>query len=105
MSAVFWILGLAGVAYGAYWAANTLRGETVGHAKALMQGEHAVPGMGADVVVKRRRARERPSIVQLQVRSVGSIKSFQLAPTRAVDLACALEEAVELSDGGERGEA
>ena len=91
---------LAGLAiFAAYWLWRYLRGDTVGTAKARMQGEREISGVRVHVVVKRHLAGGRPERVELQLWSIGTAKVFRLQPGEAVALARAIERGVAEARG------
>ena len=70
------------------------RGDTVGTARGLQQGEHTVPGASVRAVVKRHLSGGTPVDVELQLWTFGVAKTFRLEPQVARALSQALERAV-----------
>ena len=84
------------------WAAYVLfRGDTVGTARGLQQGEHTVPGAPVMAVVKRHMDGNRPVDVELQLWTLGIAKVFRLEPGEAQALSQALQRAVAEVRGSE----
>ena len=86
------------LAWGAY---IFFRGDTVGTARGLQQGEHTVPGAPVMAVVKRHMDGNRPVDVELQLWTLGIAKVFRLEPGEALALSQALEHAVAEVRGSE----
>ena len=82
---------VAVLAWGAY---IFFRGDTVGVARGLQQGEHPVPGAPVRAVVKRHMDGNVPVDVELQLWTLGMAKVFRLEPEKALALSQALERGV-----------
>jgi hypothetical protein len=91
MEAAFLVVVI--LAIGGYFAWQVLRGENVGSAKGVMQGEYAVPGALVSAVVKRHMSGGRPGDVEIVLWTWGVARTFKLAPRDALALAQALEAA------------
>ena len=77
------------------WSAWTFfRGDTVGIARGLQQGEATVPGVAVRAVVKRHVSGGRPVDVELQLWTLGVARTFRLEPREALALAQALDRGV-----------
>jgi hypothetical protein len=84
---------LVAAVFALYKAWLFFRGDTVGVARGLQQGEHALPGARARVVVKRH-LKPGLSQVELQFWVMGFATTFELQPGEAQRLARALEDGV-----------
>ena len=90
---ILFIAVLTAAVFALYKAWIFLSGDTVGVAKGLQQGEHALPGAPAKAVVKRH-LKPGQSQVELQFWVMGFATTFKLSPAEAQRLARALEEGV-----------
>ena len=82
----------AGAAAWYFWRLS--RGETVGVAHGVAQGQCSVPGLTVRAVVKRHMADGILDRAELQLRVHFNVQSYPLRPGEAETLARALEEAV-----------
>jgi L-aminopeptidase/D-esterase-like protein len=87
------IVVLVAAVFGVYKAWLFFRGDTVGVARGLQQGEHALPGAPARAVVKRHLSPGQ-SRVELQFWVMGFATTFELTPREAQRLARVLEDGV-----------
>ena len=95
------VIALPVVAMLGWGAYIFFRGDTVGMARGLQQGEHPVPGAPVRAVVKRHMDGNRPVDVELQLWTLGVAKVFRLEPGEALALSQALERGVTEVRGSE----